>query len=59
MAAPGESLVTGDPVNVAARLEQAAPVGGVLIGDATLALVRDAARVEPVEPLAAKGKRVR
>ncbi len=57
VAAPGESLVTGDPVNVAARLEQAAPVGGVLIGDATLALVRDAARVEPVEPLAAKGKR--
>jgi class 3 adenylate cyclase len=57
VAAPGESLVTGDAVNVAARLEQAAPVGGVLIGDATLALVRDAARVEPVEPLAAKGKR--
>ena len=57
VAAPGESLVTGDAVNVAARLEQAAPVGGVLIGDATLALVRDAARVERVEPLAAKGKR--
>ena len=51
-----ERLVTGDAVNVAARLEQAAPVGEVLIGGPTLALVRDAVRVEPVEPLLLKGK---
>jgi class 3 adenylate cyclase/tetratricopeptide (TPR) repeat protein len=52
----GETLVTGDPVNVAARLEQAAPNGEILIGTETRQLVRDAVRVEPVEPLALKGK---
>ncbi|MGA9161529.1 MAG: adenylate/guanylate cyclase domain-containing protein, partial [Actinomycetota bacterium] len=51
-----ERLVTGDAVNVAARLEQAARPGEVLIGQPTLALVRDAAEVETVEPLALKGK---
>jgi predicted ATPase/class 3 adenylate cyclase len=55
-AARGESLVTGDAVNVAARLEQAAEPGQVLIGDPTLRLVRDAVVVEPVGPVAAKGK---
>ena len=52
----GETLVTGDAVNVAARLEQAAPNGEILIGAETRLLVRDAVRVEPVEPLALKGK---
>ena len=52
----GETLVTGDAVNVAARLEQAAPAGQVLIGPETKLLVRDAIRVEPVEPLTLKGK---
>jgi class 3 adenylate cyclase len=51
-----ERLATGDAVNVAARLEQAAEPGEVLVGQATLALVRAAAEVEPVEPLALKGK---
>ena len=51
-----ERLATGDAVNVAARLEQAAEPGEVLIGAPTLALVRAAAEVEPVEPLALKGK---
>ncbi|HEX9350192.1 MAG TPA: adenylate/guanylate cyclase domain-containing protein [Gaiellaceae bacterium] len=51
-----ERLATGDAVNVAARLEQAAQPGEVLLGEPTLALVRDAAEVEPVEPLALKGK---
>jgi class 3 adenylate cyclase/tetratricopeptide (TPR) repeat protein len=51
-----ERLATGDAVNVAARLEQAAPPGEVLVGAATLALVRDAAELEPVEPLELKGK---
>ena len=51
-----ERLATGDAVNVAARLEQAAQPGEVLVGAATLALVRDAADVEPVEPLELKGK---
>ena len=51
-----ERLVTGDPVNVAARLEQAAAPGDVLIGETTLALVADAVDVDPVEPLQLKGK---
>jgi class 3 adenylate cyclase/tetratricopeptide (TPR) repeat protein len=51
-----ERLATGDAVNVAARLEQAAQPGEVLVGQPTLALVRDAAEVEPVEPLELKGK---
>jgi len=52
----GDTLVTGDAVNVAARLEQAAPPGEALIGQETRRLVRDAVRVEAVEPLSLKGK---
>ena len=52
----GDSLITGDAVNVAARLEQAAEPGTVLIGEKTLRLVRDAVVVEPVPPLEVKGK---
>ena len=51
-----ERLATGDAVNVAARLEQAAEPGEVLIGEPTLALVREAVDVEPVAPLELKGK---
>jgi predicted ATPase/class 3 adenylate cyclase len=50
------SLVTGDTVNTAARLEQAAPPNGILLGSLTFELVRDAVTAEPVEPVAAKGK---
>ena len=53
----GQKLVTGDAVNVAARLEQAASPGEVLIGPETQRLVRDAARLEEaVEPLELRGK---
>ena len=51
-----ERLATGDAVNVAARLEQAAQPGEVLIGQPTLDLVRNAAEVEQIEPLQLKGK---
>jgi len=51
-----ERLATGDAVNVAARLEQVAQPGEVLLGEATLQLVRDAAETESVEPLDLKGK---
>ena len=51
-----QTIVTGDAVNVAARLEQAAATGEILIGEQTLALVREAADVEPIEPLELKGK---
>jgi class 3 adenylate cyclase len=51
-----DTLVTGDAVNVAARLEQAAAAGEVLIGGDTYELVRNAVQAEPVAPLAVKGK---
>ena len=51
-----ERLATGDAVNVAARLEQAAQPGEILLGAETRALVRDAVVVEAVEPLELKGK---
>ena len=51
-----ERLATGDAVNVAARFEQAAAPAEVLIGEPTLALVREAVVAEPVEPLTLKGK---
>jgi class 3 adenylate cyclase/tetratricopeptide (TPR) repeat protein len=52
----GQRLVTGDTVNVAARLEQAAGEREVLLGELTYRLVRDAVEVEDVEPLELKGK---
>jgi class 3 adenylate cyclase len=55
-ASAGQNLVTGDTVNTAARLEQAAQPGEILIGEQTYRLTRDAVEVEPVDPLALKGK---
>jgi class 3 adenylate cyclase len=52
----GQRLVTGDAVNVAARLEQAAAAGEILLGEETARLVHGTVRLEPVEPLALKGK---
>jgi predicted ATPase/class 3 adenylate cyclase len=52
----GQRLVSGDTVNVAARFEQAAPAGEVLIGEPTFRLVKDVVTVEPLEPLELKGK---
>ncbi len=49
-------LAVGDAVNVAARLEQAAAPGEILLGSETVALVRDAVLVEALQPLALKGK---
>ncbi|MGZ4202048.1 MAG: AAA family ATPase [Thermoleophilaceae bacterium] len=51
-----EHLATGDAVNVAARLQQAAQPGDVLIGEPTHALVHAAVDVEPLGPLELKGK---
>src|SRR6201997_29760 len=51
-----ERLATGDAVNVAARLEQAAQPGEVLIGSETLALVRPAVEVGEERLLGVKGK---
>ncbi len=49
-------LASGDAMNVAARLEQVAEPGQILLGQRTLALVRSAVEVEPVAPLELKGK---
>ncbi len=51
-----ERLVTGDAVNVAARLQQAAAPGEILVDEATRRLTREAVEVEAVEPLPLKGK---
>lgn len=52
----GTTFVTGDSVNVAARLEESAPPGEILIGDATYRLTRGMVMVEAVAPFAVKGK---
>ncbi len=54
--AAGQALVTGDAVNVAARLEQAAVPGEILIGALTYQLIANAVIVEATEPLDLKGK---
>jgi class 3 adenylate cyclase/tetratricopeptide (TPR) repeat protein len=46
----------GDTVNLAARLEQACPAGGVLVSEATHRLTEGAFRFRPLPPLAVKGK---
>src|SRR6266487_610972 len=52
----GSSFVTGDPVNVAARLEQAAEPGEILVGERTVALVRGAFEFDEPRSIEAKGK---
>jgi class 3 adenylate cyclase/tetratricopeptide (TPR) repeat protein len=51
-----ERLATGDAVNLAARLEQAAGPNEILLGSDTLALVRHAVVAERLESLSLKGK---
>src|SRR6476620_8741670 len=51
-----ERLATGDAVNVAARLQNAADPDEILIGQTTLDLIRRTAGVEPLDPLTLKGK---
>ena len=46
----------GDTVNVASRLEQAAPIGGVLIAHDTYRHVRGVFEVSVREPIAVRGK---
>jgi class 3 adenylate cyclase len=54
--AQGESLVAGDVVNTAARLQSAAPVNGILVGEETYRATRSAIEYEDAEPVVAKGK---
>src|SRR3954469_19956344 len=52
----GSSFATGDAVNVAARLEQAAEPGHALVGERTAALVGDAFELGVPRTIKAKGK---
>jgi class 3 adenylate cyclase len=52
----GQRLVTGDAVNTAARLEQAAGPRETILGELTYRLARDQIEVEPIPPLSLKGK---
>jgi class 3 adenylate cyclase/tetratricopeptide (TPR) repeat protein len=52
----GQRIVTGDAVNVAARLEAAAEPGQILLGEDTYQLVRGGTVADAVEPLVLKGK---
>ena len=52
-----ERLATGDALNVAARLQQSAQPGEVLIESSTRLMAGDAVDVEELEPLLLKGKR--
>ncbi|MDH4112992.1 MAG: tetratricopeptide repeat protein [Actinomycetota bacterium] len=55
VAGSGDALVTGDAVNLASRLEHAAPTGEILLGEETLRLARGAVEVEGMPPLDLKG----
>ena len=52
----GDPFATGDAVVVAQRLEASAAAGEILVGDATIRLVRDAVTAEQMPPLELKGK---
>ena len=54
--APDQTIVTGDAVNVAARLEQAADPGTVLVGERTYLAARNSFRFGPAVALDLKGK---
>ncbi len=53
----GQGFATGDAINLAARLQQAAAPGEILIGETTRGLLGDRVTVEEVTPFLVKGKR--
>jgi len=55
-ASTAQRLVTGDAVNTAARLEQAAGGGEIVLGELTYRLARDQIEIEFMQPLTLKGK---
>jgi class 3 adenylate cyclase/tetratricopeptide (TPR) repeat protein len=54
--AEGEGMAAGDVVNTAARLQAAAPVNGILVGERTFAATRAVIEYREAGPVAAKGK---
>jgi len=55
-AARGEGMASGDVVNTAARLQTAAPVDGILVGESTHRATDRAITYRSAEPVVAKGK---
>jgi class 3 adenylate cyclase/tetratricopeptide (TPR) repeat protein len=55
-AVEGEGMVSGDVVNTAARLQSAAPVNGILVGEGTYRATRHAIDYREASPVEAKGK---
>ena len=54
--AEGQTMATGDVVNTAARLQAAAPVGGILVGQQTYRATQQIIEYEDAQPVEAKGK---
>ena len=52
----GEGMASGDVVNTTARLQSAAPVNGILVGETTYRATRHVIDFRDAEPVAAKGK---
>ena len=52
----GEGLVAGDVINTAARLQAAAPVNGILVGEKTYGATEQRIEYRPLESIEAKGK---
>ena len=52
----GEAMASGDVVNTAARLQAAAPVNGVLVGNMTYRATSRVITYRGAEPVSAKGK---
>jgi class 3 adenylate cyclase len=52
----GEGMAAGDVVNTAARLQAAAPVNGIIVGESTYRATRDVIDYVEAQPVVAKGK---
>jgi class 3 adenylate cyclase/tetratricopeptide (TPR) repeat protein len=52
----GETMAAGDVVNTAARLQTAAPVNGIVVGEQTFRATEQAIDYRKAEPVEAKGK---
>src|SRR5712692_8708095 len=54
--ASGDTIAAGDVLNTASRLQEAAPVNGIVVGEPTYNATRDVIDYVTIEPIEAKGK---
>jgi class 3 adenylate cyclase/tetratricopeptide (TPR) repeat protein len=52
----GEGMASGDVMNTAARIQSAAPVNGIVVGEAAYRATRGSIEYRAAEPISAKGK---